>query len=151
MQQIHISPGCQGVFLNHLVTLDYSVYLDANIMHFEWDWDLISFLPAVEYQEMSGFEAHWGAETPPARYVRPPLSHSARLHLDLQLYFGRHHLQHVLPSFQCYLGCLHPLFSCDPRMLVLLCLLSSMLTLKTGSPSSLSASTNSDRPSLLPS
>jgi hypothetical protein len=60
MQQIHISLGCQGVFLNHLVTSDYSVHLDANIMHSEWDWDPISFLPAVEYQEMSEVLKHIG-------------------------------------------------------------------------------------------
>jgi len=51
-QQIHISPGCQGIFPNHLVTSDYSVRLDTNIMHFQWDWDLITFLPAGTYEEM---------------------------------------------------------------------------------------------------
>ncbi len=52
-QQIHISPGCQGIFPNHFLTSDYSVRLDANIMHFEWDWDPITFLPAGEYEEMA--------------------------------------------------------------------------------------------------
>jgi hypothetical protein len=53
-QQLHISPGCQGSFPNHLVTSDYSVRLDANIMHFEWDWDPINFLPHGEFEEMAG-------------------------------------------------------------------------------------------------
>jgi hypothetical protein len=59
-QQIHISPGCQGFFPNHLVTSYYSVCLDANIKHFEWDWDPITFLPANELQEMSEVLKHIG-------------------------------------------------------------------------------------------
>ncbi len=59
-QQIHISPGCQGIFPNHLVTSDYSVCLDTNIMHFEWDWDLITFLPAGKYKEMVEEQKHIG-------------------------------------------------------------------------------------------
>jgi hypothetical protein len=59
-QQIHISPGCQGIFPNHLVTSDYSVRLDANIMHFKWDWDLITFLPGREYEEMAEVLKHIG-------------------------------------------------------------------------------------------
>jgi len=59
-QKIHISPGCQGIFPNHLVTSNYSVCLDANIMHFEWDWDPITFLPAGEYEEMAEVLKHIG-------------------------------------------------------------------------------------------
>jgi hypothetical protein len=57
-QQIHISPRCQGIFPNHLVTSDYSVRLDTNIIHLEWDWDPITFLPAGEYEEMAEVLKH---------------------------------------------------------------------------------------------
>jgi hypothetical protein len=36
-QQVHIPPGCQGSFLHHLVTSDYSVQLDTNIIHYAWN------------------------------------------------------------------------------------------------------------------
>ncbi len=47
-QQLHIPPGCQGTFPNHLVTSDWSVRLNNSIIHYEWDWDPINFLPAGE-------------------------------------------------------------------------------------------------------
>ncbi len=52
MQQLHIPPGCQGTFPHHLVTSDYSVLLDTNIVHYEWDWDHISFLLPREMEQM---------------------------------------------------------------------------------------------------
>jgi hypothetical protein len=52
-QQMHIPPGCQGVFPNHLVTSDWSVRLNDSILHFEWDWDPISFMPAGEMEQMN--------------------------------------------------------------------------------------------------
>jgi hypothetical protein len=52
-QQVRISPGCQGFFSEHMVTSDYSVKLDSDILHFEWDWDPITFLPAGEVEEMA--------------------------------------------------------------------------------------------------
>ena len=39
-QQIRIAPGCQAYFAEHLATSDYSIRLDSEIVHFEWDWDL---------------------------------------------------------------------------------------------------------------
>jgi hypothetical protein len=33
-QQVNISPGCQGFFSEHMVTSDYSVKLDSDILHF---------------------------------------------------------------------------------------------------------------------
>jgi len=47
-QQVRISPGCQGFFSEHMATSDYS-----DILHFEWDWDPIMFLPAGEIEEMA--------------------------------------------------------------------------------------------------
>jgi hypothetical protein len=52
-QQVTISPGCQGFFTEHMVTSDYSVKLDSNILHFDWDWDPVTFLPAGEVEEMA--------------------------------------------------------------------------------------------------
>jgi hypothetical protein len=52
-QQINISPGCQGFFSEHMVTSDYSVKLDSDILHFDWDWDPVTFLPAGEIEEMA--------------------------------------------------------------------------------------------------
>jgi hypothetical protein len=52
-QQLHIPPGCQGIFPNHLVTSDWSVRLNDSILHYEWDWDPISFMPAGEMEQMS--------------------------------------------------------------------------------------------------
>jgi hypothetical protein len=36
-----------------MVTSDYSVKLDSDILHFKWDWDPITFLPAGEVEEMA--------------------------------------------------------------------------------------------------
>jgi hypothetical protein len=51
-QQIRIPPGCQAFFSEHLVTSDFSIRLDSEIIHFEWDWDPLSLLPAGEIEEM---------------------------------------------------------------------------------------------------
>jgi hypothetical protein len=59
-QQLHIPPGCQGIFPNHLVTSDWSVRLNDSILHFEWDWDPISFMPAGEMEQMSEALKHIG-------------------------------------------------------------------------------------------
>jgi len=48
-----ISPGCQGSFRCHLVTFDYSFRLDSEVIHYEWDWDLITFLEPGEFTEMA--------------------------------------------------------------------------------------------------
>jgi hypothetical protein len=41
------------IFPNHLVTSDWSVQLNDSILHYEWDWDPISFMPAGEMEQMS--------------------------------------------------------------------------------------------------
>jgi hypothetical protein len=51
-QQLHIPPGCQGTFPNHLVTSDWSVRLNDSIIHYKWDWDPITFMPAGEREQM---------------------------------------------------------------------------------------------------
>jgi hypothetical protein len=52
-QQIQIPPGCQGFFQDHLAMSDFSVRLASEVLHFTWDWDTLTFLPAVEIAEMS--------------------------------------------------------------------------------------------------
>ena len=59
-QQLQIPPGCQGVFPNHLVTSDWSVRLNDSILHYEWDWDPINFLPAGEMEQMAEALKHIG-------------------------------------------------------------------------------------------
>jgi len=52
-QQIRILPGCQAHYAKHLATSDYSIRLDSKIVHFEWDWDPLSLLPAGEIEELA--------------------------------------------------------------------------------------------------
>jgi hypothetical protein len=52
-QQLWIPPGCQAFFANHLATSDFSIKLDSEIVHFKWDWDPLSLLPAREIEEMA--------------------------------------------------------------------------------------------------
>ncbi len=59
-QQLHIPPGCQGIFPNHLVTSDWSVRLNNSIIHYEWDWDPVSFMPAEEMEQMGEALKHIG-------------------------------------------------------------------------------------------
>jgi len=59
-QQLHIPPGCQGIFPNHLVTSDWSVCLNNSIIHYEWDWDPVSFMPAGEMEQMGEALKHIG-------------------------------------------------------------------------------------------
>ncbi len=59
-QQLHIPPGCQGTFPNHLVTSDWSVRLNDSIIHYEWDWDPITFMPAGEMEQMGEALKHIG-------------------------------------------------------------------------------------------
>ncbi len=51
-QQIKIPPGCQGFFLDHLATSDYSVRLASEVLHFGWDWDPLTLLLAGDIAEM---------------------------------------------------------------------------------------------------
>jgi hypothetical protein len=51
-QQIKIPPGCQGFFLDHLATSDYSVRLASKVLHFGWDWDPLTLLPAGDIADM---------------------------------------------------------------------------------------------------
>jgi hypothetical protein len=44
--------GVQRTFPHHLVTSDFSGKLNTSIVHYEWKWDLISFLPEGKYQQM---------------------------------------------------------------------------------------------------
>jgi hypothetical protein len=44
---------CQGFFQDHLATSDFSVRLASEVLHFTWDWDPLTFLPAGEIAEMS--------------------------------------------------------------------------------------------------
>ena len=57
-QQLVIPPGCQGTFGRHLVTSDYSVRLDSEVIHYEWEWDPITFLEPGEFAEMSTVVHH---------------------------------------------------------------------------------------------
>jgi len=59
-QQLHIPPGCQGTFPNHLVTSDWSVRLNDSIIHYEWNWDTLTFMPAREMEQMSEALKHIG-------------------------------------------------------------------------------------------
>jgi hypothetical protein len=59
-QQLHIPPGCQGTFPNHLVTSDWSVRLNESIIHYEWDWNPITFMPAGEMEQMGEALKHIG-------------------------------------------------------------------------------------------
>jgi len=52
-QQVTISLSCQGTFARHLVISDYSVRLDSQILHYDWNWDPITFLDPGEFMEMS--------------------------------------------------------------------------------------------------
>ncbi len=52
-QQIWIPPGCQAFFYEHLATSDFSIQLGSKIIHFQWDWDPISLLPAKEIEEIA--------------------------------------------------------------------------------------------------
>jgi hypothetical protein len=52
-RQVVISPGCQGSFGCHLVTSNYSVRLDSEVLHYKWNWDLITFLEPTEFTEMA--------------------------------------------------------------------------------------------------
>jgi hypothetical protein len=45
---------------NHLVTSDWSVRLNDSILHYEWDWDPINFLPAGEMAQMEEALKHIG-------------------------------------------------------------------------------------------
>ncbi len=51
-QQIKIPPGCQGFFLDHLATSDYSVRLASEVVHYGWDWDPLTLLPAGDIADM---------------------------------------------------------------------------------------------------
>jgi hypothetical protein len=57
-QQLVIPPGCQGTFGRYLVTSNYSVCLDCEVIHYEWDWDPITFLEPGEITEMSTVVHH---------------------------------------------------------------------------------------------
>jgi len=59
-QLLHISPGCQGTFPNHLLMSDYLVWLHTNIIHYKWDWDPITFLPHGDIEEMVEVLKHIG-------------------------------------------------------------------------------------------
>jgi hypothetical protein len=59
-QQLQIPPGCQGTFPNHLVTSDWSVRLNDSIIHYEWNWDPLTFMPAGEMEQMSEALKHIG-------------------------------------------------------------------------------------------
>jgi hypothetical protein len=51
-QQVRLPPRCQGFFHNHLATSDFSIWLASEVLHFNWDWDPLTFLPAGEIEEM---------------------------------------------------------------------------------------------------
>jgi hypothetical protein len=51
-QQVKIPPGCQGFFLDHLAISDYSVRLASEVLHFGWDWDPLTLLPAGDIADM---------------------------------------------------------------------------------------------------
>jgi cell division protein FtsL len=47
-QRIHISPGCEANFPEHLIMADLSIKMPADILDFEWSWDPLTFLPMDE-------------------------------------------------------------------------------------------------------
>ena len=47
-QRIHISPGCDANFPDHFIVSDLSIKMPADILHFEWTWDPLTFLPMDE-------------------------------------------------------------------------------------------------------
>jgi hypothetical protein len=51
-QQVRIPPGCQGFFLDHLATSDYSVRLASEVVHYDWNWDPLTLLPAGDIADM---------------------------------------------------------------------------------------------------
>jgi len=51
-QQIKIPPACQGFFLDHLATSDYLVRLASEVLHFGWDWDPLTLLPAGDIADI---------------------------------------------------------------------------------------------------
>ncbi len=51
-QQVKIPAGCQGFFLDHLATSGYSVRLASEVLHFGWDWDPLTLLPAGDIADM---------------------------------------------------------------------------------------------------
>jgi hypothetical protein len=59
-QQLHIPPGCQGIFPHHFVTSDWLVRLNNSIIHYEWDWDPLDFLPPGEMEQMGEALKHIG-------------------------------------------------------------------------------------------
>jgi hypothetical protein len=44
--------GCQGFFLDHLATYEHSVRLASEVLHFGWEWDPLTLLPAEEIASM---------------------------------------------------------------------------------------------------
>jgi hypothetical protein len=59
-QQLHIPPICQGTFPHHLVTSDWSVRLNNSIIHYEWDWDPLTFMLPGEMEQMGEALKHIG-------------------------------------------------------------------------------------------
>jgi hypothetical protein len=57
-QQVTISLGCQGSFAGHIVISDYSVRLDSEILHYNWNWDPITSLEPGEFEEISHVVGH---------------------------------------------------------------------------------------------
>ena len=43
-QRIHISPGCEAKFPDHMVTADLSMKMPADTLHMEWEWDALDVL-----------------------------------------------------------------------------------------------------------
>ncbi len=48
------------MFPTHLVTADWSVRLNDSILHYEWNWDPLNFLPAGEMEQMAEALKHIG-------------------------------------------------------------------------------------------
>jgi hypothetical protein len=45
MERVHISPGCEGSFVNHTVLSDFTIRLDSEIITYDWTWEPLEFMP----------------------------------------------------------------------------------------------------------
>ena len=45
MERVHISPGCEGTFVNHTVISDFTIRLDSEIITYDWAWEPLEFMP----------------------------------------------------------------------------------------------------------
>lgn len=49
-QKVHISPGCEAGFPDHLLISDFSIRMPADIIQLDWEWDPLVFMPEGDTQ-----------------------------------------------------------------------------------------------------